>query len=137
MFIGVVLRKIVLSFLFLLSGCQITPDQMYDYSKVTYNDAPQVINEEAPAISVYKMVEPPYPTGALKNGIEGFVKLEFDIDEKGKAINIEIIDSKPSYMFEAVSLRTLMEWDFSRLVVDGVPQKQGHKNIEFKFEVDK
>ncbi|MGF1733582.1 energy transducer TonB [Photobacterium kasasachensis] len=130
------MRIIVLSLLFLLSGCEITPDQMYDYDKVHYSDVPKVINEESTGISAYKRVEPPYPKGALKNGFEGYVGLSFDIDETGKAINIKIIDSKPSYMFESVSLRALMEWDFSRLVVDGIPQEQRGKTIMFNFELE-
>ena len=136
MFIGVVLRLITLSLIFLLSGCQVTPDQMYDYDKVHYIDAPKVINEELTGISAYKKVEPPYPLGALKNGFEGYVKLSFDIDEAGKAINIEIIDSNPSYMFDSVSLRALMEWDFSKLVVDGIPRQQRGKTILFNFEFE-
>jgi TonB family protein len=55
---------------------------------------------------------PVYPYKAAVNGIEGYVKLEFDISSEGKPININIIESYPSTLFNSAAKESLSEWRY-------------------------
>ncbi|OHU88461.1 MULTISPECIES: TonB family protein [Pseudoalteromonas] len=58
-------------------------------------------------------VLPNYPEEAVRQGVEGWVWLEFDIDSSGKAINIEVIDSYPKHTFTASLLNAVEKWRYS------------------------
>ncbi|WP_105169094.1 TonB family protein [Pseudoalteromonas sp. T1lg23B] len=65
--------------------------------------------------AVNKVVDalPKYPEEAIRQGVEGWVWLEFDIDNNGKAINIEVVDSYPKHTFTASLLNAVEKWRFS------------------------
>lgn len=63
-------------------------------------------------------IEPHYPPIAARNNIEGFVTLEFDIDEKGETTNIRIIKAKPKGYFEKVSRRAVKKWKYKNPTSD-------------------
>ncbi|WP_235591122.1 TonB family protein [Pseudoalteromonas sp. H105] len=58
------------------------------------------------------MVEPKYPEHAYKNGIEGWVWLEFDIDESGAVTDITIIDSNPEKTFDKAIINAVKRWHY-------------------------
>ncbi|PHI35091.1 energy transducer TonB [Pseudoalteromonas sp. GCY] len=58
-------------------------------------------------------VLPDYPDEAVRQGIEGWVWLEFDIDQSGKATNIEVVDSYPKHIFTASLLNAVEKWRYS------------------------
>ncbi|MEJ6476884.1 TonB family protein [Pseudoalteromonas piscicida] len=58
-------------------------------------------------------VLPDYPRETVRQGVEGWVWLEFDIDQSGKATNIEIIDSYPKHIFTASLLNAVEKWRYS------------------------
>ncbi|WP_245321335.1 TonB family protein [Pseudoalteromonas sp. KS88] len=58
------------------------------------------------------MVEPNYPEHAYKNGIEGWVWLEFDIDESGAVTDITIIDSNPEKTFDKAIINAVKRWHY-------------------------
>jgi TonB family protein len=58
-------------------------------------------------------VSPPkYPVYAALNGIEGYVRLEFDISENGKTTNINVIESFPGNVFDKVAVIALSGWQY-------------------------
>ncbi|MBD1581099.1 TonB family protein [Pseudoalteromonas sp. S16_S37] len=77
----------------------------------TLNDLTQLSNEP----TIYKVHDelPKYPQEAVRQGIEGWVWLEFDIDDSGKAINIEVVDSYPKHIFTASLLNAVERWRYS------------------------
>lgn len=71
-----------------------------------------------------------YPPEALKNCIEGWVILEFNVSKDGEAINPIIIESQPVGVFDQVALKQLTYWESSsekenenRVVIHGVRNK--------------
>lgn len=63
-------------------------------------------------------IEPHYPPIAARNNIEGFVTLEFDINELGETTNIRIIKAKPKGYFEKVSHRAVKKWKYKNATSD-------------------
>lgn len=55
---------------------------------------------------------PKYPAEAARKGIEGYVKLEYDISENGKPVNISVTESYPSTIFEQAAIYSLRGWQF-------------------------
>ena len=65
------------------------------------------------------LVPPAYPYRAFDESIEGHVKMMFDIDTRGKPINIKVVESVPQGVFDFVALRALKRWTFKALKQNG------------------
>ncbi|MFY8352342.1 TonB family protein [Pseudoalteromonas sp. SSM20] len=59
-------------------------------------------------------VDPVYPEHAVERGIEGWVWLEYDIDNIGAVRNIEIIDSYPEKTFDNALTQAVKRWRFEK-----------------------
>lgn len=82
---------------------------------------------------VIKIKEPVYPRNALKNGLQGYTKFQFDIDPNGKPRNIQLMDSFPSKVFDRASLKAIRQWTFEPVKnSDGNPVFK--KNVLYKLE---
>ncbi|MEE9605224.1 MAG: TonB family protein [Candidatus Scalindua sp.] len=89
--------------------------------------------ETSEVIPIFR-VEPQYPPRAYNRGIEGWVKVEFDISETGSVENIRIIDSKPRNIFNRYVIKALKKFRFRPKIVDGVAVKQSSSQFfEFKL----
>lgn len=60
-----------------------------------------------------KRESPAYPKGAQKRGIEGWVLLEYTVDENGNVASPRIVDSSPPGVFDSAALEALMEWKYA------------------------
>jgi TonB family protein len=57
-------------------------------------------------------VNPGLPSEAKRNQTPGYAKMEFDITEKGKPVNINVIESFPNDMYHRVSIKALKKWRY-------------------------
>ncbi len=57
-------------------------------------------------------VEPSYPEHAYKNGLEGWVWIEFDIDKKGTVADITLVDSHPKNIFDKALINAVKRWQY-------------------------
>jgi protein TonB len=64
-------------------------------------------------------VQPVYPQRALQKEIEGYVVVEFDVDEGGRVINPRVLYAEPEGYFETASLRALERYRYQPRVVNG------------------
>ena len=56
--------------------------------------------------------QPAYPTLAQRAGVEGKVRLRFDVREDGSVGNVRVVDSTPPLLFDAVALYAVSSWTY-------------------------
>ena len=65
-------------------------------------------------------VEPQYPAGALRNGVEGEVEVEFTVRADGSVADVEVIRANPRGVFEQSAVRAVLRWQFTPKRENGV-----------------
>ncbi len=78
--------------------------------------------------------DPPYPYKAQQRNIEGIVEVKFLVGADGRISKVQIINSDPVGLFDAVVLKTVPTWKFRPGILDGraVPSWVV-TTVEFKF----
>ena len=67
------------------------------------------------------MVTLTYPSRAVTNGIEGWVVVEFSVDQLGRVQQPHVLESQPSGVFDRAALNALKRYKYKPKVVDGKP----------------
>ncbi|MFA3792706.1 TonB family protein [Aliiglaciecola sp. SL4] len=81
-------------------------------------------------------ISPKYPTHAARDGIEGWVKLQFNIDASGAVQNIQIIDAQPKRTFDREARKALKKWKYRPQIVDGKPTEQTGLEVVLDFKLE-
>lgn len=82
-------------------------------------------------------VLPRYPSRALSRGIEGWVLMEFAIDELGLAVNPVVIESEPPGIFDRAALSAVKRWKYRPMIEDGRPLMRPGVRQLISFEIAK
>jgi TonB family protein len=72
----------------------------------------------ASQLSLVKSVQPQYPSKAEKNGVEGWVELDFTVTDSGAVQDVAVDEAKPAGVFEAAATAALSQWRYKPLVRD-------------------
>lgn len=80
-------------------------------------------------------VLPRYPSRALSRGIEGWVLLEFAIDELGLAVNPVVIESEPTGIFDRAATSAVKRWKYRPMIEDGRPRIRPGVRQLISFEI--
>ena len=80
-------------------------------------------------------VLPRYPSRALSRGIEGWVLMEFAIDELGLAVNPAVIESEPPGIFDRAALSAVKRWKYRPMIEDGRPRMRPGVRQLISFEI--
>lgn len=81
-------------------------------------------------------VEPTYPRRALQRGIEGYVLLEFTVNESGAVEDPEVVEADPPGVFDRAAIQAAKRFKYQPRVVDGKPiAVDGVQNM-ITFELD-
>ena len=80
-------------------------------------------------------VLPRYPSRALSRGIEGWVLLEFAIDELGLAVNPLVIESEPPGIFDRAATSAVKRWKYRPMIEDGRPRMRPGVRQLISFEI--
>lgn len=59
-------------------------------------------------------VPPRYPPAALREGIEGWVKVSFVIDERGRPTKVQAVAAQPEDLFETAAVRAVRKWSYPK-----------------------
>ncbi|RUO64947.1 outer membrane transport energization protein TonB [Pseudidiomarina planktonica] len=81
-------------------------------------------------------INPRYPPAAARDGITGWVRLSFTIDESGGVTDVEVIDSEPRRIFDQEARRALLRWKYKPKVVDGETVRQPGLTVQLDFTLD-
>lgn len=102
-------------------------------------DTPESSSAQPPVAAtpprLIERVAPEYPAIARQRRIEGWVELEYVVGADGRVIDVRVLDSHPTRVFEAAAERALRRWRFEPAVGDGgAPQPTvGRTRIDFSL----
>lgn len=82
-------------------------------------------------------IAPSYPTEAARDGIEGWVRLTFSIDEKGDVFDVTVIDAEPKRTFNRAAIAALKKWRFQPKIVEGAATIQTGQSVQLDFSLEK
>ena len=71
-------------------------------------------------LSILK-VAPIYPTRAQTRGIEGYVIIQFTVDELGRVVDPIVIDAMPTNVFDRAALDAVRRYKYKPRVINGSP----------------
>lgn len=82
-------------------------------------------------------VDPTYPPRAKQQGIEGYVDLRFTITPVGTIGDVEVIRSKPSYIFDREAIRAVRKWRYNPKLDGGVAIARPGQEVRIEFKLPK
>ncbi len=100
-------------------------------SAVAAGAVPMPIDEFQPLTAS----EPAYPPQARRNGIEGWVELEFTITESGAVRDVEVVGAEPRGVFDQAAAEALARWRFVPRTAHGRPVPQ-RSVVTLRFNLD-
>jgi protein TonB len=100
--------------------------------------SPTMINKEGDATPKVR-IPPDYPPEAARDGIQGWVKLQFTIGTDGRPKDIEVLEADPKRVFDRNAKRALRKWVYDPKFEDGkaVEQPGIIVQLDFSLEGDK
>ncbi|HLS06174.1 MAG TPA: energy transducer TonB, partial [Wenzhouxiangella sp.] len=90
--------------------------------------------EEGDIVPIVR-IQPQYPRDAAIAQIEGYVTIEFIIDETGSVRSPKVVDARPPRVFNREAIRAILRWKFKPRVVDGqAVQRRATQTIDFNLD---
>lgn len=80
-----------------------------------------VVVSAAPDPKRIRDFQPPYPPAMIRAQVEGFATVKVYIDEAGKVISVELVDTNDSAFWKATQQQALKSWRFRPATRDGEP----------------
>lgn len=83
-----------------------------------------------------KRVLPKYPVSEAKAGREGWVRVDFVVDQQGQVTDAVVLDSSGVRGFEREALRAVRRWQYEPALVEGEAVQQCYK-VQLDFALEK
>jgi protein TonB len=77
---------------------------------------------------------PAYPPVAFRNGLEGWVEVDFTVTEQGTVRDVEVVSAEPDGVFDAAAVAAVAAWRYQPRVVNGQPVMQ-RSSVRLSFNV--
>jgi protein TonB len=87
---------------------------------------------DAGQLVLVKSVPPDYPLKARQDAIEGWVELEFTVDESGLVKDPAVHAANPRGVFDQAAVHALLQWRYKPVLVDAKPVAQ-RARIRIRF----
>lgn len=80
-------------------------------------------------------IPPQYPMRASRRHIEGWVKIEFTIDQEGAVKEAVVVGAQPSNIFNRAALRAIKRWKFKPHILGGkAVEQRAVQVLQFKLK---
>jgi len=97
-----------------------------------FNDKQYQLPANIPPLRIHK-VDAKYPKEAYEKGLEGWVWLEFDVDESGAVKDVDIIDAFPNKTFNRSIYNAVRRWRYEPLMVNGQAKSYSSRSLLYHF----
>ena len=77
-----------------------------------------------------------YPEAARTQGIEGVVRVRYDVDVTGTVVNARVVDAEPPDTFEQAALDFVLSWRFRPALENGKAIVVEDNVSEIAFRLD-
>lgn len=81
-------------------------------------------------------INPTYPIHAARDGIQGWVKLRFDITDLGAVTNVVVIDAEPKRIFNKAAKKALKKWKYRAKSANGKSLMTQGLTVQLDFNID-
>jgi len=85
-------------------------------------------------LDLVKSVPPVYPRKAERNGVEGWVELDFTVADSGAVKDVEVHAANPPGVFDQAAVGALLQWRYNPVLRDAKPAEQ-RVRIRIRFTV--
>ena len=95
------------------------------------------VGEEGTEIEVIRVSAPPpeYPRRAVRLGVEGTVRLEFDVDTDGSVLDPYVVESNPQGVFDRAAIKAVRKFLYEPPTYNGTSVKVNNVQIDLTFKL--
>jgi protein TonB len=88
------------------------------------------------ATTPYYKIKPKYPRAALVSGVEGYVIMKIDVNEKGEVENIRVTGGQEKTMFQEEARRAVEKWKYKPFLdASGKAVKKTDHEVRVDFKL--
>lgn len=69
-------------------------------------------------------------------GVQGWVRLKFDITSMGTVDNVKVLASKPRRIFDMAAKRALLKWKYKPKMEEGKAVAQQGEMVQLDFKLE-
>jgi len=81
-------------------------------------------------------IQPDYPIGARRRGIEGWVDVQFTIGVDGSVRNPVVVAARPQDVFDDAAVQAVRNWKYNPKIQDGQPVERAGMRVRIRFELE-
>ncbi len=78
--------------------------------------------------------DPHYPPAAFRSRIEGWVEIDYTVDESGATRDLAVVASSPEGVFDAAAMEAVASWRYRPRVLNGRPVRE-RASVTLRFNV--
>ncbi len=95
------------------------------------------VGEENTEIEVTRISSPSpeYPRRAIRLGVEGSVRLEFDVDTDGSVLDPYVVDSSPAGVFDRAAIKAVRKFLYEPPTYNETSVKVNNVQIDLIFKL--
>ena len=95
------------------------------------------VGEDGTEIEVTRITNssPEYPRRAIRMGIEGFVRVEFDVDTDGSVLDPYVVESSPASVFDRSAIKAVRKFLYEPPVYNDTSVKVNNVQIVLTFRL--
>lgn len=92
---------------------------------------PGVLQRDLEAVAT---PDPVYPLSALRQGVAGWVEIEYTVTDRGTTTDVTVVAAEPHGVFDAAAVAAVSAWKYRPRVVNGRPVAQ-RTSVTLQFDL--